>query len=84
MFGLSEIILINEHAACKAKRETEVSRHCSYSRCKLGSVVLHSAKQRNTVFLPAGREAKDFLIKHAVRFTQAGRDRLIESYFEAV
>jgi hypothetical protein len=61
-----------------AQHETETTRHCSYTKSAQG-VVLHSAKQRSTVFL-SGADATRF-IGWAKNCTVSGLDRLIESYF---
>lgn len=83
MYGLSEISRMNRNAEARAARgaaESETSRHCSYSGDSVEGVVLHSAKQRSTVFLPP-LAAKIFLAMWLGTNSQAKRDMLAESYF---
>ncbi len=77
MHGLSEIIAMN---ARPVRVEDNHNRQCSWTGDKSG-IVLHSAKLRNTAFLPPAR-AKLFLLRIAERSTVAARNKLIESYFE--
>lgn len=83
MFSLETIVSMNNRAAQKALRpsETETSRHCSYSGNHATGIVLHSAKQRNTVFIQAGDEAGNFLKAWMATTNVAESDALVESYF---
>lgn len=79
MHSLQEIIRMNEKAA--ARVETNFDRHCSFEKDSRGNVILHSAKLRNTAFLPAGRKAEGFLTAWWSRNSQEQRDSLVEGYF---
>ena len=79
MYPLETIQKMNEQAATAPAAETETTRHCSFVRSSQG-VVLHSAKQRSTVFL-SGNDAAKFLRMAARNRTPLRRDKLIESYF---
>lgn len=79
MHSLQEIIRMNEKAA--ARVETNFDRHCSFEKDARGNVILHSARLRNTAFLPAGSAASKFLAAWWSRNSQEQRDRLVESYF---
>lgn len=81
MFDLDTIVGMNSKAASatRAKTETETSRHASFAASR-GGVVLHSAKQRATVFLK-GAQAKKFLDNWNAGNDQTKRDHLVESYF---
>lgn len=81
MHGLNEIIRMNNAAADAADRlETNFNRHCSFSGDALRGVIIHSAKLRNTAFLPPIK-AKRFLAKWWSVNSQEARNRLVESYF---
>lgn len=79
MYPLETIKSLNEQAATAPAPETETTRHCSFVRSSQG-IVLHSAKQRSTVFL-SGNDAAKFLRMAARNRTPFRRDKLIESYF---
>lgn len=79
MYSLETIKKLNAEAATRAAAETETTRHCSFVRSAQG-VVLHSAKQRSTLFID-GLIAARFLRMSARNRMPAARDRLIESYF---
>jgi hypothetical protein len=79
MFDLATIHRLNEQAATQRPFETETTRHCSICRSHAG-VVLHSAKQRSTVFL-SGSPAKRFLAKWKACRALSSRDHLVESFF---
>lgn len=73
---------MNNRAAEKAARiEDNHNRHCSYSGSARDGVVLHSAKQRATIFVPGGRPAAAFVAQWFSRNSQEQRDALVESYF---
>lgn len=78
MYSLDVIRKINNRAA--RPHETETTRHSSFNETRLG-IVLHSAKQRNTVFIKSGRAAKVFLQKIWSTNSADKRDQIIESYF---
>ncbi len=80
MHSLSGIRAMNEKAVRRAKAETETSRHCSFAGDTESGVVLHSAKQRSTIFL-APRRAKLFLVRWFGTNSDEARDRIVESYF---
>jgi hypothetical protein len=83
MHCLSDIARANRNAVERARRgaaESETSRHCSYAGDSAEGVVLHSAKQRSTVFLPPSK-AKIFLALWLGTNSQAKHDLLVESYF---
>lgn len=81
MHGLQEIIRMNDQAVQAAQVvETNFNRHCSFSGDACSGVVLHSAKLRNTAFLPPAR-AKRFLAKWGSVNSAEQRDHLVESYF---
>ena len=86
MHSLEGITAMNAAAVRKAKRgaaETETSRHCSFSGDRDAGVVLHSAKQRSTVFVSKGPAAACFLMQwHATNSAEV-RDRIVETYFRA-
>lgn len=84
MHSLNSIIRMNNLADMKARRvgaETETGRLCSYSGDSASGVVLHSAKQRNTVFLKAGRPSASFIARWFSVNSDEARNRLVESYF---
>jgi hypothetical protein len=70
---------MNRKAAQNAAAETETSRHCSFSGDALRGIVLHSAKQRSTVFIDGERAHQFLALRYNLSRTQ--QDRLIESYF---
>jgi hypothetical protein len=81
MFDIITLRRLNNEAAKRSARaETETSRHCSYSGDTESGVVLHSAKQRSTVFL-APAKAKAFLAAWFGTNSAESHDRLVESYF---
>lgn len=83
MHSLSGIVRLNRLAAEKAlKIETNFERHCSFAGNAEQGVVLHSAKLRNTVFLPAGKAASSFIAQWWSRNSQESRDALVESFFK--
>lgn len=88
MFDLDTIVRMNAKASAP-QAETETTRHCSFAKSR-GGVVLHSAKQRATVFLDGARATR-FLGKFARidrAFVKGGRgfnselDSLVEGHFE--
>lgn len=85
MHGLSGIIAANNNAVARAKAraqaETETSRHCSFADADDGAVVLHSAKQRATVFLD-GKKAVAFKARWFGTNSAEVRDSVVESYFQ--
>lgn len=85
MHYIYDIIRMNDKAAEKAlakkAAESETSRLCSYSGDSASGVVLHSAKQRNTVFLKAGRPAAQFIARWFSVNSDEARNKLVESYF---
>jgi len=83
MHCLSDIARANRNAVERARRgaaESETSRHCSYSGDSENGVVLHSAKQRSTVFLKPW-QAKLFLAAWLGKNSAEAHDKLVESYF---
>lgn len=82
MFALAEIKSMNARACRQAARvEDNHNRQASFSECN-GAVVLHSARLRDTVFLPPSR-ARVFLAKHIAAAASGveAQNHLIESYF---
>ena len=79
MYSLDTLKKMNADAVTRATAETETTRHCSFVRSSQG-VVLHSARQRSTVFL-SGNDAAKFLRMSARNRTPARRDAIIEAYF---
>lgn len=77
MHGLQEIIRMNRNPV---QVEDNHNRHCSFAGDTVVGVVLHSAKLRNTAFLPPV-QAKRFLAKWLGTNSEAVHDRLVESYF---
>jgi hypothetical protein len=78
MFGLNEIIAVNNRAASALPVEDNFNRRPS-AVFDAGEIVLHSARQRNTVRL-VGPPASRFFAKWR-RNGPAARARLIESFF---
>jgi hypothetical protein len=73
---------MNRRAAVKATRvETNHNRKCSFALGADGSVILHSARLRNTVFLPP-RKARGFLAKWHGTNSDEAHNTLVESFFE--
>ncbi len=84
MYHLEGIKQINSNAVARYKRgqaETETSRHCSYTGTVKEGMVLHSAKQRATVFI-IGSKAKQFLAAWLGTNSTTKHDALVESYFQ--
>ena len=57
---------MNNEAVARARRvadESETNRRCSYQGDPESGIVLHSAKQRATVFVKAGKPAQQFMAK---------------------
>jgi hypothetical protein len=87
MHSLTTLRKINAER-CKAPlSETETSRHCSHCVSiqnvkgkDVRTVVLHSAKQRNTTAL-TGDTATRFLVEFQALNSQTRKDALIERYF---
>lgn len=79
MYSLSIIKKLN--GAPLPKHETETTRHCSFAGTLTKGFVLHSAKKRSTVFVSAGRCAKEFLTQWHDTNSATKRDALVESYF---
>jgi hypothetical protein len=85
MHGLSQIVAMNRRASAKAG-EDNFNRHCSFTGDSETGVVIHSAKQRATVFLP-GRKlpfqspAARFLRRWNSVNSAEARDHLVESFF---
>lgn len=77
MHGLQEIIRMNRDYR---PVEDNFSRNCSFSGDALSGVILHSAKLRNTAFLPPVK-AKRFLARWWSVNSVEARNRLVESYF---
>jgi len=85
MFDIASLKKMNEAEARRLSRnlaETETSRRCSYSGDSIKGVVLHSAKQRSTVFLRPGPAAKQFIAKWFGTNSETVRNTIVESYFE--
>lgn len=87
MWDLATIKSINSRPA---KVEDTFNRHCSFSGTAEDGIVLHSAKQRNTVYLQGNREwaprrsvapAASFMSRWFSVNSAEARDRLVESYF---
>jgi hypothetical protein len=83
MHSLSGIIAMNAAAVRRAHRnaETETTRHCSFAGDAQNGVVLHSAKQRSTVFVKGGAAATAFLAKWFGTNSDTRRDSIVESFF---
>ncbi len=85
MFDLATLHKINRP---RPVVETETTRHCSFAESSAG-IVLHSAKQRSTVFLHHSLSAafhKRLALADGNRSPSRGtraarRDAVIESYF---
>lgn len=78
MYSLSTIVRMNR-AAPKAV-ESETTRHCSFNETPLG-IILHSAKQRNTVCITHPKARKAFKLAYYSTNSIDKTDALIESYF---
>lgn len=81
MYCLEVIRKINDRAEQAPASETETTRHCSYCGDIESGLVLHSAKQRSTVFVPAGAESRVFLSAWFGTNSAEQRDALVENYF---
>lgn len=85
MHSLSGIIALNNAAIRRAKQkaqaESETDRRCSYCGDAEQGIVLHSAKQRSTVFVSAGAPSVKFLAKWHGTNSDEAHDALVESYF---
>lgn len=77
MYHLDVLKSLNARAG--APVESETTRHCSFVQSAAG-IVLHSAKQRSTIFLK-GVSAAAFLRKVGVARSELRVDQIIESYF---
>lgn len=80
MRDLAWIIKDNERAARVAPEDNH-SRSCSFCGDAENGLVLHSARQRNTVFIKPGPAAKQFIAKWYGTNSQDKRNALVESYF---
>lgn len=77
---------MNNNAVIRAARgaaESETSRHCSYSGDVESGLVLHSAKQRSTVFLSNKATVRAFLAAWFGTNSAVSRDALVERYFNS-
>ena len=83
MYGLDQIIAMNEKAARRAGRAKvrSTTDHSSFTGNAERGVVIHSGAHRETQFLE-GREAREFLKKAlSIGKDQSKLDRLIEAKF---
>jgi len=83
MHSLSGIVALNAAAVRKARRllaESETNRRCSFAGDVQEGLVLHSAKQRSTVFI-RGAQAKAFMAGWLGTNSDEAHDKLVESYF---
>lgn len=86
MYGLNTIRKINAERCAAPVREDETTRHCSHCvsvKDGVKSVVLHSAKHRNTAFI-TGSTAETFLVKLTASNSVVEHDRLIEEFYNTV
>lgn len=86
MYDLNTIRKINAKAASAPAREDERTRHCSHCvsvKDGVKSVVLHSAKHRNTAFI-SGHTAEQFLVAWQGSNSDIEHDRPVERYYNAV
>ena len=86
MHDLKTIIKLNDDAVrnfkAKAKGvETNHNRECSMTGDAESGIVIHSAKCRETRFIPAGAAAKTFLFRYGRARSQAARNYIIEAHF---
>ena len=81
MWDLPTIKQLNEEKLQNLDPETETSRQSSYAGNDKMGLVLHSAKQRSTTFIPPGKLAKEFLKTHGALANEKAQDKHIESHF---
>lgn len=86
MRDLQSIIRDNNEAVRKFKAnakniETNHNRECSMTGDAESGIVIHSAKCRETRFIPAGAAAKTFLFRYGRARSQAARNYIIEAHF---
>ena len=80
MYCLSVIKSPSYQSPAKHAAPALTNRDCSYCRSRAG-LVLHSAVHRSTVFLSKDSPIFRDTLRKLKRRTQAGRNRLIESFF---
>jgi hypothetical protein len=86
MYSLNSIRKINDARCAKPAAEETFTRHCSHAvsvKDGVRSVVLHSAKHRNTAFI-TGATATRFLAELQAENSDTRRDAVIERYYNAV
>lgn len=83
MHSLEGIRKMNDEEIARRARqgETETTRNSSYAGNADQGVVLHSAKQRSTMFVKPGAPAEKFLKSWESSGDLASRNKLVESYF---
>ena len=81
MRHLAGIIADNNAAVAKAKAEDNHNRDCSFAGDFESGIVLHSARERSTLFLRPGDRCKSFLRRWNLTDSQKGKNALVESYF---
>ena len=80
MYCLSGIKSPSYQSPAKHAAPALTARDCSFCRSRSG-LVLHSAVHRSTVFIYATDPRFPAILRSLKRRTQAGRNRLIESFF---
>lgn len=78
MYSLSTLKRLNNRPP--AQVESHINRESSFSQSKRG-LVLHSAEQRGTVFLPNGLEADAFLASWQATDDWRTRNKLVLRFF---
>jgi hypothetical protein len=84
MYSLPIIQRMNAKRAAAPLRESETIRHCSIAGDSIDGIVLHSARTRSTAFLSGGAQANRFLGEWYGTNSVEARDKLVESYFNAL
>lgn len=86
MYSLNTLRKINADRCAAPAREDELTRHASHCvsvKDGVRSVVLHSAKHRNTAFI-TGHAATRFLAEFQATNSVTKQDALIEAYYNGV
>ena len=86
MYSLTTLRKINDARCAKPAAEETFTRHCSHCvsiKDGVRSVVLHSAKHRNTAFI-TGHTATKFLAELQATNSDVKRDAIVEAYYNAV
>ena len=86
MYSLNTLRKLNDARCAAPAREDELTRHCSHCvsvKDGVRSVVLHSAKHRNTAFI-SGHTATRFLAELQGSNSVVEHDAITERYYNAV